>query len=80
MEHVNLSKQKVAYDGNPQRLEIVPFSPDIHEAPGVYLQHVEGSGYIVFDLTPEEAYNLGTFLIRAAQKSLRDFKAKEGAK
>jgi hypothetical protein len=70
----------VAGDGNPQRMEIISFSPDIHDAPGACLRHIEGSSHTLFCMTPEEAYQIGQFLIRSAQKSLRDFKAKEGTK
>jgi hypothetical protein len=73
METVPLSLFPLAYDGKPQVLEVTPYSKDIHDAAGVYLQHREGCGYRVFDLTPAEAMKLGTALIQAAQQSIGEF-------
>lgn len=56
----------VGYDGNFKRLEVMPFSPDIHDGPGVYLQLVEGCGYHVHELTTEEARKLAKSLIESA--------------
>jgi hypothetical protein len=57
-------------------MEVLAHDPDIHDEPGVYLQKVEGCGYTVFELTPEEATILGTFLIEQAEESVTAFRSK----
>ena len=61
-----LTRHPTDYSGNFQRLEVMPFSPDIHDGPGVYLQSVEGCGYLVYELTPDEARKLAKSLIESA--------------
>lgn len=74
-ESVELTEMCEGYDGQLTRFEVLSFSPDIHEKPGVYLQHVEGCGYRVFELTPDEAEALGTILNIKAEESRKAFKA-----
>lgn len=69
-----LSQCPEAYCGGPQYLEIVGFSPDIHDIPGLYLQHVEGCVYHPYELTPKEATKLGKALIEAASQVTETFK------
>lgn len=74
MKSVPLSLFPLAYDGKPQVLEVMPYSKDIHDAAGVYLQHREGCGYRVFDLTAAEAMELGMALIQSAQETANEFR------
>jgi len=53
--------------------ECMPFSPDIHKEPGMYLQFVEGCGYHVYTLTPDEADKLAEMLRQTAEQSRREF-------
>ena len=72
-DSVDLTEMNNGYDGRPTRLEVSPFSNEIHEKPGVYLQHVEGCGYNVYELSPEQALELAELLIRAAKQTKKDF-------
>ncbi len=72
-KHIILSRLPAGYDGKKQRMEVMPFSKDIHDAPGIYLQKVEGCGYDVFELTPEEARALAALLEQAAKETQEEF-------
>ena len=71
---ISLTRAAKGYDGNPRRMEVIPFSKDIHSNPGIYLQEVEGCGSTVFELTPIEALALAAHLKNAAEESMADFK------
>lgn len=70
---IPLSQLPLAYTGLPQVMEVQPFTRDIYDAPGVYLQKVEGCGYDVFTLTADEADKLGDMLKEAAAKTRAEF-------
>lgn len=73
MIQIQLTQQSLGYDGKPQRLEVSSFSKDIHDRAGIYLQHVEGCGYMVMEMTPDEALSLAAALTKAAQDTIREF-------
>lgn len=73
-DSVELTEMPPAYTGHPCRLQITGFSKGINDQPGVYLQHVEGCGYTVYELTPEQARNVAKLLIDAADKTEKEFK------
>jgi hypothetical protein len=66
-------KEQVGYDGRPKAIEVLSFNKDIHNNPGVYLQRVEGCGYEVWEMTPEEAESVAKHLLQAAKDSLKSF-------
>lgn len=72
-DHIELTEMPVNYTGHHSRMEVMEFSPDIHDKPGVYLQYVEGCGYTVYNLTPDEARFLGECLIRKAKETMKAF-------
>jgi hypothetical protein len=60
-----------------KQAEVLGFDPDINGEPGMYLQFVEGCGYDVYELTPDEARELAGELAAEAdrqsnQPSLRE--------
>lgn len=61
------------------RAEANPHEPDIFDEPGVYLQFVEGCGYTVFTLTPEEAEQYADMLKASAKASREAFQKKTKA-
>ncbi len=63
---IQLSLMEPGYDKNLKRIEILGFEPDIHDIPGMYLQVVEGCGYQVYELTPDEARKLASELLKEA--------------
>lgn len=67
LTQVPLTRLPLAYTGNPQTFNIKPFSPDIHNEPGLYLEHQEGCGYMPYELTPDEAIKIAQALIEAAK-------------
>lgn len=71
MEKVPLSKMP-CYAGNIY-VEVTPFSPDLHDNEGIYLQFVEGCGYDVKTLTPNEAEILAKQLQLAAIRTRKSF-------
>lgn len=58
------------------RAEVNAFGPDIHSQPGLYLQFVEGCGYDVKTLTPDEAEQLAELLLKSAFRTRKAFKIK----
>ena len=42
---------------------------DIHDKPGVYVQFIEGCGYSVFEMEPEEALELAIQITIAVNKT-----------
>lgn len=54
------------------RAEILESTPAPTDPPGtepfLWIQFVEGCGYTTFELTPQEAICLGTFLIQSGSK------------
>jgi len=80
---IELTEMKKGYDGRFTRLEVMDFTPEVHDGPedkpGVYLQRVEGCGYMVYDLTPEQAFALADILRAQAQKSIDAFAAQKKA-
>lgn len=76
---VQLSQMRRGYDGNLKRLEVLGFSPDIHDHPGLYLQRVEGCGYDVIELTLEEANAVAKELLETIQSVRAEFDPKAGA-
>jgi hypothetical protein len=75
-DSIVLTEMPVNYTGGHDRLEVMSFDSDIHDRAGVYLQHVEGCGYTVYNLTPQQAIELASILIRQANDSLEQFAAK----
>jgi len=88
---VFLSEMNRGYDGNQLRMEVSAHhalmrgpEPERkvlfphYEKPGVTLQRVEGCGYDVTTLTPDEAERLGNLLIAAAKETRADFE-RDGA-
>ncbi len=79
---INLTLEKKAYNGCYRRAEVMPFSyepePEFRsfEAPGVYLQFVEGCSYDVYSLTAVEAERLAEILLKAVAESRSEFKNK----
>lgn len=63
---VDMSLRPVCYTGHPESINVNPFDPEIHKVPGVYLEHQEGCGYDIFELTPAEARAVADALIKAA--------------
>ena len=57
-----------------QLVEVSDFSPDIHDEPGMYLQFVEGCGYTVYEITPDEAEKLAALLLAKAKETRKNFK------
>lgn len=72
-ESILLTEMNRNYTGGFNRLEVLSFSNDVHDKPGVYLQEVEGCGYHVMEMTPQQAIELGKILICQGNKSLKDF-------
>ena len=70
---IPLTEMPKNYTGYHSQLELMEFTPDIHDKPGVYLQHVEGCGYTVYELTPDQARFLGERLIAKANETLKAF-------
>ena len=73
---IDLTEMNNGYDGKPTRLEVSSFTKEIHDRPGVYLQHVEGCGYNVYELNPDQALELAKILIEEANKSKKEFVTK----
>jgi hypothetical protein len=71
-ESIKLS-QMDCYAGK-WRAEVQAKSKDIHDEAGLYLQFVEGCGYTVFDLTPDEGRELAKILIQKADEAEKEFK------
>jgi hypothetical protein len=71
-EHILVS-QMICYTGSPWRCEVSDWTPGIHDIPGVYIQFVEGCGYHVWDLTPDEAEGLAAILLKQAAKTRANF-------
>ena len=65
-KQINLSLLPLSYTGNPQTFNVHPFSPEIHDEPGIYLEHQSGCGYSPYALTPIEARTIASALIAAA--------------
>lgn len=76
-DHIELTEMPVNYTGHHSRLEILGFSPDIHDHPGIYLQHVEGCGYTVYEMTVDQARFLGERLIAQVNESVKAFEKKD---
>lgn len=74
---IELTEMENGYDGVPTRLEVLEFSPDIHDEPGLYLQRVEGCGYYIMQMTPEQAETLAQELLEVAEESRAAFAKKE---
>jgi hypothetical protein len=72
-ERVDLNAMKPGYDGRLKRAEISAHEPPIHDVPGVYLQFVEGCGYDVYELTPDEADAISKYLADAAVQTRAAF-------
>ncbi len=53
--------------------QVLDHSPDIHNKPGVYCQFVEGCGYHVYTLNPDEAELLAAMLLQGAAKTRAAF-------
>lgn len=66
-------KSQIGYNGCPKFIQVLSFSKGIHDEPGVYLQRVEGCGYEVWEMTPEEAESVAKHLLQAAKDSLKSF-------
>lgn len=64
-------------DGVVVRAETMSFDPDIHDIPGVYLQIVDGCGYTVYEMTPEEAETVAKMLIASAAETRKNFGVKK---
>ena len=75
-DSIQLTRMPVNYTGHLDRLEILCKTPDINEDAGIYLQHVSGCGYTVYELTAVEARFLGERLIAKANESLEQFMLK----
>ena len=74
---IELTEMKNGYNGKPTRLEVSALTPVVgQEYPAVYLQHVEGCGYTVYEMTAEQAEALAAELMEKAKKSRESF-AKE---
>lgn len=52
-------------------------TPDIHDEPGVYVQFIEGCGYDVYTLTPDEADTLADRIREAAAETRKAFQDKK---
>lgn len=63
-----------------ERVNVNPFSYDIHDVPGVYLEFQEGCGYDPRELTPDEAIRVGEALIAAGNSIKEVWAIKEAAK
>ena len=74
---IELTEMKNGYNGKPTCLETMTFDPDIHDKPGVYLQHVEGGGYTVYEMTLEQAEALAKELLDAAKECRESFEEKK---
>lgn len=64
-------------------VEVMPHEPFLDEKktivhmeqPGMFLQFVEGCGYTVFNLTPNEAESLAKILVQGAKATRKAFNA-----
>ena len=77
MAKFDLSHHKSSYLDQQQQVEVQEFGPDIHEGPGMYLQFVDGCGYTVYTLSPDEAEALAKMLTTAAETTRKLFSSKE---
>lgn len=57
--------------------EAVAQEPDIFDEEGVYVQFIEGCGYHVFDMTPDEADTLADRIKEAAAATRKAFQDKK---
>lgn len=69
----DLTRQGICYTGGYRQAQVSAHMPDIWDKPGTYLQIVEGCGYTVYELSPDEAEIIGNQLIRAAKASRAAF-------
>ena len=76
MAEIDLSHHK-SYTGGQQQAEVQEFGPDIHDGPGMYLQFVDGCGYTVYTLSPDEAEALAKMLTEAAELTRKLFQARK---
>jgi hypothetical protein len=71
--HVELTEMPRNYTGGFDKLEVLPFSVDCHDRSGMYVQHVSGCGYKVWEVTPDQAEKLAFILLNAAKQVRKDF-------
>lgn len=75
---IELTEMNNGYDGKPTRLEVSALTPDVGQKyPALYLQHVEGCGYYVLEMTAEQAETLAQELLDGAKESREAFPEKE---
>lgn len=75
---IELTEMKNGYDGRPTRLVVSALTPAVGQKyPALYLEHVEGCGYTVYEMTAEQAEALAAELLEKVEESRKSFAAEE---